>query len=274
MNPSLSGFLQTLLVNLVGDYRKFFGRTFGVALIYSVACLLGMTILLWNSGAEVMVDKTHVSLLSYFFTRLNAGPEYAMTDLSKVWFLFLVSLFTVSLLRVQTGEADGKEISFVYFIQKANIKDVFFLLITVVICSVIDPCLNLFCNWIYDGNGDPDLRRWGMSLLFQLRIYIPMVIFAIVVQRLTGNRSPGINFRKLILILVAFWMFNEFAYELSLAVRSLLFALVLIPFKEESKFIYESILGTGLIAFYFIGYYSVFTSPFGIFRAKEPDVKA
>ncbi|MFI5142144.1 MAG: hypothetical protein ACHQII_07290, partial [Bacteroidia bacterium] len=61
-------------------------------------------------------------------------------------------------------------------------------------------------------------------------------------------------------LFLSLWFFNEFAYEVSLFVRPTIFNLILIPFSEERKYLYESLLGTTLIAFYFLGYYSALTS--------------
>jgi hypothetical protein len=110
--------------------------------------------------------------------------------------------------------------------------------------------------------------RWAHDIIFQLRIYLPMMLFSLIIQ----IRVTEIDFdaRKIALLLASLWLCNEVSYEFVLAVRSYVFGLILSPVVNPEVFYYaESILGIALIASLFAGYSCAMTTPFKIMAENE-----
>ncbi len=95
--------------------------------------------------------------------------------------------------------------------------------------------------------------------MYLLREFIPWILFALTIYKTTNNAKLRLNFKKIWFLFVAYWIINMSAYEFSIFIRSYVFDFVLIPLDVEKKFLFESILGIGLIGFNFTGYYAVMT---------------
>lgn len=252
-------YLKGQLIDFVDCYRKYFWRTLGTALTYTVFCFVVVSALLKFSDFGVNSGR-QVSLLSYFFTKYSVGETYSLVDCAKTVFLFFVSLFSVGLFRLSLNEtAEQKELSFSSFVKKLHGFDILFLSGTLLLCSAIDFGLFRLETSAETATSNYELRRWIDSSLFLLRIYIPLLVFSFAIYKSTFDRWMKISFRKIIFLFVSLWLFNEFAYEISLFVRGHIFSLLLAPFDEDKKFFYESFLGIPLIAFYFVGYHSAMT---------------
>lgn len=256
---TFTDYLKIQLTDFVECYRKFFWRTLGTAMTYTVICFLFMAILLKFSNFEVNSGR-QVSLLSYFFSKYSAGDTYSLIDCSKTVFLFFVSLFSVGLFRLDSNEtAEQKELSFSSFIKKLHGFDLLFFSGVLILCSAIDYGLFRFGTIYATATSNYDLRRWIDAFLLLLRNYIPLLIFSFAVYKDTFERWIKISSRKIIFLFVSLWLFNAFAYEISLLIRLYIFPLLLAPFGEDNKFFYESFLGIPLVAFYFVGYHSALT---------------
>ena len=105
-------------------------------------------------------------------------------------------------------------------------------------------------------------------MLFLLRIYIPLLLFSLAINKLISNSQVRVTIRRLGLLFVSFWLFNEFAYEISIFVRSHILGLILIPFEGDNKYLFESFLGIPLVTFYFPGYYAAMTTPLKLTEEK------
>ena len=73
----------------------------------------------------------------------------------------------------------------------------------------------------------------------------------------------------ILLLFFSLLLMNEFMYEYFDFVRLYLFKLILAPFEEENKFIYESILGVFLVSTVYLGYFSSMTKIFLYYKEKE-----
>ncbi|MGZ3952240.1 MAG: hypothetical protein ACXVBZ_12655, partial [Flavisolibacter sp.] len=100
------------------------------------------------------------------------------------------------------------------------------------------------------------------DLCFHLRIYLPLIFFALGVRSVNNYNKTKLTLKRLLLLYVGLWLFNEFAYEVSIWVRSHVFGLLLMPFDNpQNYYLIESIIGIPLIAFFFLGYFSALTNP-------------
>jgi hypothetical protein len=120
---TFSNYLKYQLTDLVDTYQKFYKKPLGATVIFSLLTLIAVAILLHFSIFDRTGSKRHISLLSYFFVRYSFGDTYSIVDLSKTTFIFFVSVFSVSLIRLQTGQADKKKFNFTNFIVKLTTRD-------------------------------------------------------------------------------------------------------------------------------------------------------
>lgn len=146
-------------------------------------------------------------------------------------------------------------------ILKSTWKDILYLFWILVACILLDCALFRLEGQLFHLVDNHHFYDWIRGIIFQLRIYIPLILFSLIIQiRVFKTEFTA---KKLFFLLISLWLFNEIAYEFSLAVRTYLFELILAPINDQTYFyIFESILGTGLIACYFLGYYCAMVAPF------------
>jgi hypothetical protein len=254
-----ANYLKEQLTGFVESYKKYFSRTFNVALLYTIICFLIATLLLKYGYFNKLTSKRQISLLSYFFVRYSYGDTYSIIDLTKTVYIFMISLFSIGMIRLTKDPAG--QYSLKNFIKKLTAIDISFLLGTLAIATVADYIM--FKSDSYSGvsihNKAADL--YIHNLIFQLRIYIPLMLFALTLWRLTTTKRSKLTFKRLVLLYVSLWLFNEFTYEVCMWMRVHFFELILIPFKYSDKYyLFESFLAIPLMAFFFLGYYSAMTT--------------
>jgi len=99
------------------------------------------------------------------------------------------------------------------------------------------------------------------DICFHLRIYLPLILFSLTIRRLTSVEKTKITLKRILFLYISLWICNEFSFEISSWVRSLVFGLILMPFDNPDNYYFiESVIGIPLIAFYFLGYYSAMTT--------------
>jgi len=261
-----ASYLKSVLSDIVDSYKRYFSKTFGIALIYSVMCFIIIALLLRFSTFELNSAKKQFSLLSYFLARYSARNIYSIVDLSKTVFIFLVSVFSIYLVR--TGGSDGPQ-SFIHSLATLRAKDILFLFLALMISSAIDYFL-FRCNSYTDINiANTALQKWTSSMLFTLRIYFPLIVFALVIYFLTSAQHIKLNLIKVLFLFAALWLFNEFTYEFSLLVRGKIFFLLGALFDENTQYYVESILAIPLVAFFFLGFFSALTTPIRLLEGKS-----
>jgi hypothetical protein len=258
---TFSNFLKEQLTDFVECYRRYFWRTLSTVFIYTLLCFVAIAFLFKYSDFDVTASKKQISLLSYFFFRYSIKEVYSLVDLSKIVFIFFVAVFSLGLNKLISNDVDKKkELSFISFTKALRLKHVLYLVIALSICSAIDYCLFRADNYSEANFRNRELLRWLHSLLFLIRIYIPLILFSITLFKLIVNKPLRLTLKKLLFLFVSFWLFNEFAYEISIFIRGNIFSLILVSASEEKKYLYESLLGMPLVAFYFIGFYSAMMS--------------
>jgi hypothetical protein len=251
-------YLKEQLTDFVESYRKYLLPTFGTTLKNTVLCFILSAILFHFSEFDKANTTKQISLLSYYFNRYSKAETYSIIDLTKSVFLFFVSVFSVGLIRLEQPKKN--KISFKQNTSHVHFKDLTYLFATLIAVSFLD-----YAFFSIDGISNArvqnlPLAKYFHDSLFHLRIYIPLFFFSITIRSLVSTDTARLTFKRVLLLYISLWLFNEIAYEMSLWVRTHLFALLLIPFSGSDKYyLYESILGIPLIAFYFPGYYSAMT---------------
>ena len=258
---TFTNYLKEQLTDYVESYRKYGFQTFGTALTYTILCFILSALLLRFSDFDKSSVNKQISLLSYFFYRYSKADTYSIVDLTKGVFIFFVSLFSIGLIRLD--KTDNKFVSFNQFVRKIHFKDIIYLVAIFLITSILDYEFFRIDSYSTSQIQNIGLEKYIHNLLFHLRIYIPLILFSLTIRSLLNFDKVKITFKRILFLYISLWLFNEFAFEISLWVRNHLFALLLLPFSDSyNYYLYESIIGIPLIAFYFLGYFSAMTTYF------------
>lgn len=258
---TLTNYLKEQLTDFVDSYKKYFKKTFGVAITFTLICFVISALLFKFSDFDNSVTTKQISLLSYFFHRYSKGDTYSIIDLTKTVFIFFISLFSLGMLRLSNNDIETKELSFKHFFRSIKSKDVFLLLIIFVVSSIIDFLLFKIDSFSALNTKSKNADFYIHDTCFHLRIYLPLIFFALTVRLLTTVIKTKLTFKRIVFLYISLWLYNEFANEISLWVRAHVFGLILMPFDNpETYYLIESIIGIPLIAFYFLGYFSAMTT--------------
>jgi hypothetical protein len=266
---TLTNYLKSQLTDFVDAYKIFYTKSLATTIIFSLVVFAIISLLLNFSLFDAVTPKKQISLLSYFFVRYSAGSTYSLVDLSKTMFIFVVSLFAITLTRLKNEKSLNDEYNFSEFLKKIKASDFGFLLVTLVICIVVDYFLFKIDSISAKNYGGSLLDKWINDLLFLFRIYIPLLLFSIAAYKTLSNKTVNLSFKKIIFLFIALWLFNEFAYEFSLFVRTHIFSLIVLPFSSDKRYLIESILGVPLVSFYFLGYYSAMVNSLLILEENQ-----
>ena len=235
----------------------------------SVLLFVIMSLLLSFSNLDPSMAKKQISLLSYIYNKYSYKETYSIIDFSKSILIFFISIYSICLLRLRSIEIND-ELRFKNITKHIKFDDIFVLLGILILCFIFDYLLfqlDSFCN---ENIKNYSINSWMHNVnLYILRVYLPLALFSISIYKRTINKGVKITFKLILLLLISLWLINEFMYEYFSFVRIYLFKLILAPFEDENKFIYESILGVFLVATAFLGYFSGMTKVFLYFNTKE-----
>jgi hypothetical protein len=264
---TFSTFLIKQLTDFVNVYRQFFKKTFVASLLMSFFCCVCMAVLLKFSDFDKYSNK-QISLLSYFISRYSAGETYSLVDLSKIFLLFFVSLFSIGLTRFEGSLKSYKGDEIVPFNLKISAADIVYFLLILIVCSVLDYGVFRIYAFFYEMSSS-NVQNWIYSEFFQLRIYMPLVIFSFALYKRSAGHSSEFGWKNLLFLLASLWLFNEFGYELILLARIHVFKLMLIPTEGNSTFIVESLLVIPVMALLFLGYHSAMYTSLTLLNESE-----
>jgi hypothetical protein len=255
-------FLINLLNSFVDIYNRYLLRTYGLTVAFSVVLFIVIALLFKFSDFEVLSTKKQISLLSFFFTKYSNGWTYSLVDLSKNIFIFFVSIFSISMIRMNNSQKDADEIKLRKLTNHFHFIDMINLIGVLIFCSIIDYLLFKLDTYSKNAINNQSINTWVHNIdLYILRVYIPLILFSLIIHKITIDNKVKITFKSICYIFISLWMMNEFMYEFVLFIRIYLFGIILAPFNPDNKFIYESIFSIFLIALTFLGYYSAMTKP-------------
>ena len=243
-------FLKKLLAQFVDDYQKYFAKTFGYAILWTILCFAIGQLLAAYSDYDPNTTIQPLSILSYFSLNFSLNTTYSFVDLFKVIFIFFVSIFSIKLLK------------------KSSFKAILYLTATLIICALLDFSFFKIVGLIRPFIRNNYLFVWSYSILALLRLYVPFILFALAIQ--LNIAKLQFSFKTLLFLFISIWLFYEVSYELLRFLRDNVFALILVPFKTKIySYVMESLLGLPLVAAMFIGYYCAMTAPFNILRERN-----
>lgn len=265
----LNNFLKKQFEDFIGVYDNYLIRTLGITLTYSLFCFILIALLVRFSSFDTTVTKRQFSILSYFFSRYSKGDIYSIVDLSKSIFIFFVSIFSIGLTRLNPSKQENTELRVADFLKQIKFNDILDLIGVLILCSILDYLLFRLCSLTLSKVNYNGLGTYLNGLLFELRIYIPLILFSRTTYKLSSNKKFKLNLTKFVFLLISLWLFNEFAYEFSLVVRNHIFELILLPFSVEKQYFIESFIGLLLVAFYFVGYHSAMATSLKLLDNKH-----
>jgi hypothetical protein len=242
-------FLKKLLVEFVDVYKKYFSSTVKAALLWTILCFAITQVLATYCSYDPGIRAQPVSVLSFFILKFSINNTYSFVDLTRTIFIFFVAIFSINLN------------------QKVSIKNVIYLVGALAVCALLDCALfrlNTQLQTLFNTN--PHALIWVNEVVLLLRNYLPLILFALIIQLCLGKfTAKHIGF-----LLISLWLFNELTYEFIMLVRPVLFSLLMITLKPMTwRYVMESVLGIPLIAFLFLGYYCAMTAPFYLPEEKR-----
>jgi hypothetical protein len=242
-------FLKKLLSEFVDVYKRYFSSTVKAALLWTILCFAIIQVLATYCSYDPGIRAQPVSVLSFFILKFSVNSTYSFVDLTRTLFIFFVAIFSVNLT------------------QKVTIKNVIYLVGTLTVCALLDCALfrlNTQLQTLFSTN--PHALIWFNEIVLLLRNYLPLILFAIVIQLCIAK----FNAKHIGFLLISLWLFNELAYEFIMLVRPVLFSLLMITLKPMTwRYVMESVLGIPLISFLFLGYYCAMTAPFYLPEEKK-----
>jgi hypothetical protein len=248
VHMQFSLFLKKLLTEFVDVYKKYFTSTVRAALLWTILCFAISQVLATYCIYDPGIKAQPVSVLSFFILKFSINNTYSFVDLTRTIFIFFVAIFSVNLN------------------QKVTVKNVLYLVGILAVCGLLD-CALFRLNYQLQSLFPTNIHAliWVNEVIVLLRNYLPLILFAIIIQVCLGKFTT----KHIGVLLISLWLFNELAYEFIMMVRPLIFSLIMITLKPPTyRYIVESVLGIPLIGFLFLGYYTAMTAPFYIPEEK------
>jgi len=259
----LANGLIDFFINVLTFYRDFFKKTYPVAMIFSLFTVVAACLLLLNVPENFGIELRKSGFITQIFKHASSGGTYYIIDLYKIIYLLVCSFFAIGFIKAfYSGN-----FSLHSMILRLKGDDVFNILFAAIIAGAIDVAMyfmmyNLSTRNLFD--------EWLWYVLYEVRTYIPLLIFAIAVTRSIFATEVKFRLKHLGLVFACAWLFYVFSYRFAILYKTVFASIMLIPLSfGDTKFIVELILTIPILAFYMIGFTSVFTYPLGFYRLKE-----
>ena len=117
--------------------------------------------------------------ISYFFARYSAGDTYSIIDLSKTVFIFIVSIFSVSFVRLQKEKSETEDFNFSDFLKKIKGEDFGYFMVAFIVSVIADYGLFKLYDISTKNSGGPLTDKWIYGMLFLFRMYVPLILFSL-----------------------------------------------------------------------------------------------
>ncbi|HVX51663.1 MAG TPA: hypothetical protein VHB48_15995, partial [Chitinophagaceae bacterium] len=199
-------FLKEQFNSFVDCYKKYFRQTFGIAISFTILCFIFSAILFRFSDFDESTNSRQLSLLSYFFTRYSEGNTYSIVDLTKTVFIFFAALFSVTLTWFSRNRNEGTEVTFRHSFRALRFNALLILIFVLLIASMLDYYLFQAENYFSTIASNRSVDLYLRSLCFHLRIYLPLILFAITVWSLTAAHKSSITFKRILLLYISLWL--------------------------------------------------------------------
>jgi hypothetical protein len=251
----LTGYLKKQFVNFVEVYEKHFTDTYWIAFTLTILFAVSGVLLIDFSALDSLTNTKPEGFLDYLFYKHSTEKIYSLTDLIKNCFIFFVSIFCIALMR----KDENDELSIFTFFRLIKLRDILILVCCLLVSAIIDyfmvQVLHFRSIEAYSG-----VYQWVYYLTHLVRLFFPMLFFSVAIMWIAEGRVK-LNLNKIGLLFLSIWIINEFSYEFTIFIRDDIVDGILMFVKDPVKRkLFETILSMPLLAGYFLGFYSAFTS--------------
>lgn len=249
-----STFFKKQSAALIDIYQERFTKTIWQAVLLTSISFIITAVISNYTQYDQSAKNIPISVLSFFSLRFSFNETYSIVDNAKSIFIFFVSIFSIS----KVG--------------KVTIKNIACLAAILFICCLLDLSFFQLKGQLHHGIDNRYLERWSSAVIYILRLYTPLVLFALTIQICTSGAK--FNARNIVFLFITLYFFNEMTFLVISLMRTCVFELLLCLFNSKtSHFIAESVLGAGLMASFVIGYHCAMTGPFVLEQEAVEDAE-
>jgi len=262
--------LKKQLDYFVDSYRKYFFKTYSLAMVFTVLFYLVNAMLLKYSMSDHGIELNNLVQLLWFNYSFRS---YVLVDGGTAVSFLFIALFALLLMRLdENEEVNNDDITFSKLLNSLQPGDI--ILPCVFLLAFL---LDFLLYKLYAASMSDEMRvtRYVYHLTTHLRQYIPLTFFALTIRWLANGRRLNLTFKDLLFTIATLWLFNALAYEFFALVRGMILDLLLLHFANSDLLIlYQSLFSIPIIGVCFIGYYAAITGPVKIRSgpAAEPVV--
>jgi hypothetical protein len=264
----LSRYLKLQFNDLIDSYKKLLFRTSGITIIYTILCFLIASLLLWFSDISSVIHNRPMSMLN-FFMYYHSSDIYKVIDLSPLFLLFFVSIFSVSAFIPEIKDDGEHDIRLIGSLKNLKFINVLYMLGILVVSCFIDYSLYKLSAVLSDTMNNRNFYKWAYHVLEFLRVYLPWTLFSICIYWQTESIRTKLTGKKILFLLISLWFINSFCMEFIYFIKPHVIDFILFPFQYETRFLFESMIGLFIIASFFVGYASVMANSLKYFDRKE-----
>ncbi len=257
-----SDYLKNQLTDFVEVYRKYFWKALTVSLIFSIFVFTLSLVFYFYNVSDKSEFQYQFQLVGFYFFRTSSGTYYyKLVYCTKILFVFFTSILSISILKFEKGNINSENaLSFSSVIKSISFKNFILLFLGLIISFCIAYGLDFLNEYLNISSSSEGILRWFHSISFLLKIYSPLIIFSILVYRISNSSFPKISLKRLSLLFISVWLFNEFGYEMTSFFNYEILSLIKIPFKTPSSYFYfNSIVDIVMLSLLMIGYHSSMT---------------
>lgn len=246
---AISDILIQFFTRFIHSFIAVVRRNFGILILIAILSFAAGAALLYFYPGDELPSRLNGMMAPIFHRYSNA--QYALIDLMKSCFLFLTCLFGPFIFTV--GASNKETIDTHRYL---SLKRILLLLLTLIAVCIMDYFLSDWQHLMTNKEKESALLKYFHTLCFMWRIFIPLLLFAIVNYYTLTRSFPIRSIRQFFILFILLWLFNEMAFEISLFTDDYLIGLPMILFSNSSnKFLIESILSVPVGALLVAGFY-------------------
>ncbi len=252
--------VKSFIDEVFKTYSNYFGKVYSYCILITSIVFIIIALLLKFSSYGPDISEKWFTFYHALFYKYSEKGIYSIVDLSKSIYLFFAMLLALSL---YTGRTFRKRAQYL------NTGDISISLIALLVAVVIDVILYFVGYKLSDTSCNADSVVLVRNLFFELRIYFPILIFAFAVSQRVLKSKFLFNWYGFLTLIISSWLFNEFAYELSLLVKNYILTPITINFNDlTTKNLIESILCIPLFAIFLLGFACVLFFPLSFYQKQ------
>jgi hypothetical protein len=253
-------YLQLQLADFIDSYKKYFYETFGTTIVCTLVAMAFVSVLWHFNLSDQNTSTKQPTMVSYFFARHSYNDNYNIIDIARAAYIFMFSLFSLTLVRLQQNNTESAGFNFYDFLKVVQIQEAGYLLVALAACALADYGLFKMTAFASTSLDQSPVGRWLYGIVYLVRTYLPLLIFTYSNHKILTNGKASQQGANWLYVFTTIWLCNVVAMDVWYFIRYYLFDLLLLPFPDTRRFLFESILSVPLIASFFLGYHSAITN--------------